>query len=111
MPDPADSLAPEGLKLRGTLAQALQDRRTLKLDGAMGTELLRRGVATPLPLWSASANVSHPEVVEQIHRDYVRAGCDLITTNTFFVGVYPGLTKEMIRHILDTIDRFMAQLA
>ncbi len=36
---------------------------------------------------------------------------DLITTNTFFVGVYPGLTKEMIRHILDTTDRFMAQFA
>jgi CDP-6-deoxy-D-xylo-4-hexulose-3-dehydrase len=32
---------------------------------------------------------------------------DLITTNTFFIGVYPGLTPEMIQHVLATVDRFM----
>lgn len=54
----------------------------------MGTELLRRGVSTPLPLWSAPANLSHAGVVEQIHRDYVRVGCDLLTTNTFRTSYY-----------------------
>jgi CDP-6-deoxy-D-xylo-4-hexulose-3-dehydrase len=39
------------------------------------------------------------------------ANSDLITTNTFFLGVYPGLTKEMIRHMLDTVDRFIASAA
>ena len=34
---------------------------------------------------------------------------DLITTNTFFIGVYPGLTPEMIAHVLGTIDDFMAE--
>ena len=33
---------------------------------------------------------------------------DLITTHTFFVGVYPGLTEQMTRHVLDTFDRFIA---
>jgi len=60
----------------------------LTLDGAMGTELLRRGVATPVPLWSAPANVEHPQVVAQIHADYVAAGCELITTNTFRTTFY-----------------------
>jgi len=32
---------------------------------------------------------------------------DLITTNTFFVGVYPGLTEEMIRYVLATFDGFI----
>jgi CDP-6-deoxy-D-xylo-4-hexulose-3-dehydrase len=32
---------------------------------------------------------------------------DIITSNTFFIGVYPGLTQEMIRHILDVIGRFI----
>jgi CDP-6-deoxy-D-xylo-4-hexulose-3-dehydrase len=32
---------------------------------------------------------------------------DLITTNTFFIGVYPGLTPEMIQHVLATIDQFI----
>jgi S-methylmethionine-dependent homocysteine/selenocysteine methylase len=53
------------------------------LDGAMGTELMRRGVDTSLPLWSARALVSAPDVVREIHADYVRAGADILTTNTF----------------------------
>jgi CDP-6-deoxy-D-xylo-4-hexulose-3-dehydrase len=32
---------------------------------------------------------------------------DAITTGTFFIGVYPGLTGEMIQHVLATIDRFI----
>jgi len=53
------------------------------LDGPMGTELDRRGVPTPLPLWSAGANASASEVVRAIHRDYADAGATLHTTNTF----------------------------
>jgi S-methylmethionine-dependent homocysteine/selenocysteine methylase len=49
---------------------------------------LRRGVPTPLPLWSAPANVDKPAKVEQIHRDYIRAGCRLISTNTFRTTLY-----------------------
>lgn len=56
---------------------------TILLDGAMGTELDRRGVKTPLPLWSAQALIDAPEVVRAIHEDYLRAGADVITTNTF----------------------------
>ena len=53
------------------------------LGGAMGTELQRRGYATTLPLWSASANLADPNLVLQIHRDYFAAGADLCITNTF----------------------------
>ena len=53
------------------------------LDGAMGTELIRNGVECPLPLWSADANLTHPEIVEKIHHDYVAAGANIISTNTF----------------------------
>lgn len=49
----------------------------------MGTELDRRGVATPLPLWSAGANEHAADVVRAIHADYARAGATLHTTNTF----------------------------
>lgn len=53
------------------------------LDGPVGTELNRRGVATPLPLWSAGAIESAPEIVSQIHRDYADAGASIHTANTF----------------------------
>jgi S-methylmethionine-dependent homocysteine/selenocysteine methylase len=55
----------------------------LLLDGAMGTELARRGVDLALPAWSARALLTAPDVVEQIHIDYLRAGADAITANTF----------------------------
>jgi homocysteine S-methyltransferase len=77
------------MERRKELAERLSDKGApLLLDGAMGTELLRHGVPTPLPLWSAPANVEHPAVAMQIHRDYVAAGCELITTNTFRTSYY-----------------------
>ncbi len=55
------------------------------LDGATGTELNRRGVDTGLPLWSANALLddSGSQVLQEIHSDYLLAGADIITTNTF----------------------------
>ena len=35
------------------------------------------------------------------------ANTDLITTNTFFLGVHPGLTPEMIRHMIGSIEKFL----
>jgi len=53
------------------------------LDGAIGSELIRRGLTLPEHLWSADANMNYPELVLQIHGEYVDAGADYITTNTF----------------------------
>ena len=53
------------------------------LSGACGTELERRGAPTPLPLWSAAALLEAPDLVREVHRDYVRAGADVVTANTF----------------------------
>ena len=65
-------------------AQLEKERKKyLVLDGAMGTELNRRGVQTKLPLWTAESNISHPFLVEQIHKEYIQSGADIITTNTF----------------------------
>ena len=58
-------------------------KKPLLLDGAMGTELINRGISLPLPIWSADANLTHPEIVKGIHSDYIKAGADIITTNTF----------------------------
>lgn len=53
------------------------------LDGPMGTELAARGVATPLPSWSAGALQTAPEQVVAVHRDYAATGAQVHTTNTF----------------------------
>ena len=53
----------------------------LFFDGAMGTLLQEEGLgAGELPeLW----NLTHPQVVEAIHRRYLDAGCNLLKVNTF----------------------------
>ena len=68
---------------RRPLGDRLARGETLLLDGATGTELPRRGVATTLPLWSARGLIERPDVVRAIHRDYAAAGADILTTNTF----------------------------
>jgi len=57
----------------------------LILDGATGTELNRRGIDTGLPLWSANAltNDHGLDTLRQIHLDYLNAGANILTTNTF----------------------------
>jgi S-methylmethionine-dependent homocysteine/selenocysteine methylase len=56
---------------------------TTILDGPIGTELARRGVPTPAPLWSALALDVAPDVVGSIHRDYAEAGATVHMANTF----------------------------
>ncbi len=56
---------------------------TLLLDGAMGTELERRGVPCSLPMWSAAALLTAPDVVLAIHLDHLTAGAEIIVANTF----------------------------
>ncbi len=53
------------------------------LDGAMGSELIKRGLTLPEYVWSAYANINYSELVLQIHMEYIDAGADFITTNTF----------------------------
>ena len=64
--------------------QARLDRgEVIILDGATGTELQSRGVPMHGFAWSAAALDTHPETVRAVHEDYIRAGADVIITNTF----------------------------
>ncbi len=65
------------------LQNRLGQKEIVVLDGAMGTEILHRGITTTLPLWSAEALLTHPEVVQQIHADYISSGAEIIVTDTF----------------------------
>jgi S-methylmethionine-dependent homocysteine/selenocysteine methylase len=62
---------------------ALDMARPLLLDGGMGRELRARGVPLLDTIWSANGLVAAPDVVRQIHSDYIQAGADVITTNTY----------------------------
>ncbi len=62
----------------------------LLIDGGMGTELQRRGVAMDEVAWSGAAVFTNPDAVRETHEDYIRAGARVIITNTF------GSTRQML---------------
>ena len=51
------------------------------LDGGFGRELARRGAPFRQPEWSALALTEAPDIVKQVHLDFIRAGAEVITTN------------------------------
>ena len=59
------------------LSSALQTQDVILLDGAIGTELDKRGL-----MGRASTNLEAPDIVLQILQEYAACGCDALTTNT-----------------------------
>lgn len=63
--------------------EKLQADEILLIDGGTGSELQRRGVSMSEEAWSGIAAYSHKGLLREIHEDYIRAGAEVITTNTF----------------------------
>lgn len=70
--------------------QRLDADEIVLIDGAMGTELQRRGVPMNKIAWSGAAVLTHPDVVRATHEDYIRAGATVVIANTF------GSTRQML---------------
>jgi homocysteine S-methyltransferase len=69
--------------VRIPIKERLQAGRPFLIDGATGTELSRRGVDLNTPSWTAGVILDQPDLLQQVHADYVAAGAELITANTF----------------------------
>ena len=93
-----------------TITQRLTDNRPLLLDGATGTELEYRGVPMNDDIWSGLAIATHPDVVRQVHIDYIQAGAEVIITNTFASGRHM-LRAAGVESQTAAINRQAAQLA
>ncbi len=90
--------------------QALHPPEVLLLDGGFGRELHFRGVEVPQTIWSAGALITAPEVVQQIHLDYILAGADVITTNTYGL-IRSDLIKEGIEKDFAALNILACRLA
>ena len=64
-----------------TIAELLEERGNLLVDGAMGTELFARGLTAgdPPEMW----NINLPNDIVDVHKGYIKAGSDIILTNSF----------------------------
>jgi homocysteine S-methyltransferase len=95
----------------------------LVLDGAMATELERRGADLNHTLWSARVLMDAPALIESVHYDYFTAGADIATTASYqatFAGfARHGIDARHVRELLelsvrlacDARDRFWSEPA
>lgn len=56
---------------------------TVLIDGGTGTECERRGVPVLDGAWSGGGALSHPDIVREVHRDYIAAGATVVIADTF----------------------------
>lgn len=74
------------------LEERLGQESVVLLDGGIGSEIQRRGIAMDRNAWSGAAHMTDPDVVRRIHEDYIRAGAEILTANTFATS----------RHVLES---------
>ncbi len=97
------------------LRERIDGGETIVLDGAGGTMLQSMGFESHPVAWCALAAVTHPSTVVEMHERYIRAGVDVITTNTWstvrplleYVG-YGDRVREIntrsVHHALEARD-------
>ena len=83
------------------IRQKLGRGEPIILDGGTGTDIQRRGVPMSNSTWCAEANLTHPDVVRDVHADYIKAGADIIIANTF-------ATSALLFNALDRDDELLA---
>ncbi|HKX57314.1 MAG TPA: homocysteine S-methyltransferase, partial [Xanthomonadales bacterium] len=85
----------------------------LVLDGALATELERKGANLNDPLWSARCLVESPELIAEVHRDYLQAGADIIASATYQASekgfMERGLNRREARKLMQGGIRLAVQ--
>lgn len=76
----------------GRFKELLASERQLILHGALGTELEYQGYDVSGKLWSAKYLISKPNLIKDIHKTYIEAGSDIVTTSTY-QATLPGLAE------------------
>ena len=98
----------------GAFKDLLEKQDIIILDGALGTELERQGYDVSGRLWSAKYLLENPQIIQDLHEDYVRAGSNIITTSSYQASipafVEAGLSLDKADDLLkETV--FLAQAA
>ena len=94
----------------------IDNGEVIVLDGAIGTELQSMGVPMHPAAWCGPGTYTHTATVRQMHERYIRAGADIITTNTFNTirpaleaSGYPDLVREINIRAVDAAQEAIAR--
>lgn len=83
----------KGVNVFDPLQSLLAHKPVVILDGALATELERRGADLNDPLWSAKILLEEPALIRQLHYDYFVAGADIAITASYQAS-FPGLAAR-----------------
>jgi homocysteine S-methyltransferase len=83
------------IRMHDPIKAFLERRPVMILDGALATELERRGASLKDPLWSAKCLIERPDIIRAVHVDYFSAGADVATTATY-QATFDGFARRGI---------------
>ena len=105
------------------IASILDHQPALIIDGALATELERRGYDLKDELWSAKILIEQPQAIKQLHYDYFKAGADCVITASYQATVEGfmkkglneeqaiDLIKKAVRLAIEARDEFWSDQA
>ena len=65
------------------IQEKIDQGKIIVLDGGIGAELEKKGAKMDKNLWCGKCSVDSPEYLKEVHENYIDAGADVITTNTY----------------------------
>ena len=83
--------------MNNSIESIIQSKGIVIVDGALATELEARGADLNHGLWSARLLTENPQLIQQVHYDYLLSGADIITTASYQAS-FPGFTRHGYTH-------------
>ena len=104
------------------LENKLTSSEVVILDGGMGAELEKFGASIDKDLWSGRCSIDNPEIVREVHQNFVNSGANVITTNTYastpismkeygydgYIEDWNNASVKIARQVADSSDREVA---
>ena len=64
--------------MKNSIENIIKENKIMVIDGSMSTPLENRGVSLNSKLWTAKILAEQPELIKQVHKNYFKAGADII---------------------------------
>ncbi len=100
-----------GHSSRNPLALFIEKQGWLMLDGGVATALEARGVDLDDPLWSARCLIESPELIRDVHLDYLRAGADCLVTSSYQASYAGFRSRGLDDARIESLFRLSFELA
>lgn len=97
--------------MHNPFAPILDAHGVVVIDGALATELERRGADLRDALWSARLLIDAPELIRAVHLDYLRAGADVLITASYQASIEGFQRRGLNEAQVATLFRLSVQLA